>query len=89
MSNPNVKKSPRLTVNLYLIAHQIALLIWTYPHFFLLPQKETLAKKRGHENMLPITHAGARPHFREANARLTLKDLTMHNIKIHEQLYKP
>jgi hypothetical protein len=51
-----------------MMVRQIVALIYTYPHFFLLPQKETLAKKRGHRNMLPFAPAGARSHFRGASA---------------------
>jgi hypothetical protein len=39
---------------------------------FCFPKKKRSQRKRGHENMLPIALAGARPHFRGASAHLTL-----------------
>jgi hypothetical protein len=64
-------------VNYYLAVHQIAALISIYPHFFLRPQKETLAKKKGTRKYAAHTGPGARPHFRESNAHPTLESRAM------------
>jgi hypothetical protein len=57
-------------VSVFKIIHQANSAGLYLPYFSLLPQRK-VTKERGHANMLSITLAGATPHLRDANARLS------------------